>query len=133
MAYRFREIEPFIVRCTPAGSETSAAERELRTFLKHFRGKLLLDFRCLAPGIARQLIYRVRRYLPQTAVIGVEAPLISLDDLKGRDFYRHEIAFFIDEEDALIWLRGGGGSALVDRVRQWALDRENAEVSAATL
>ena len=104
MCFEFTQIAPDVVRCSPHGPVTLEDSRQLRTFLKGFRGRLLVDLGEACVGDCTREFFRVRVMLPQTAFFGAPVPRMLTNGLPGKEFYMYEVKGFETEEAALSWL-----------------------------
>ncbi len=104
MCFQFTQIAPDVIRCSPHGRVTSEDSRELRSFLKGYRGRLLVDLAEACVGDCTREFFRVRVMLPQTAFYGAPIPRMLTNALPGKEFYMHEVRAFETEEAALNWL-----------------------------
>ncbi len=104
--YFFSRVDSGIIKVRHEGPITAEDSRQLRAFLKQYRGKLLIDLTGSSPGDNLREFCRVRAMLPQTAFTGPMVSELVCQGLPGKDFYMHEALHFDNEADALAWLRG---------------------------
>jgi len=96
-------VEKGIMRCRHAGSFTPEEVQTLATFLRDYRGKLLVDLTGTDVQECARHIKHLRPMMPVTAICGAPLPPGSLDI--DRSYYAHDVKAFDSEEEALQWLR----------------------------
>lgn len=104
MCFSFETTSSNFVRCSHHGAMTLEDSRQLRSFLKDYRGKLLVELDdASGPDLVRELC-RLRAMLPQTACVGPLHSRSLCRNLPGKDYYMHEVRHFTSETEALAWL-----------------------------
>ncbi len=103
--FSFTRIDSNVVLIQHEGLITRASSRQLRDFLRHYRGKLVIDFSGTPAPDWQQEFLRIRSMLPQTACLHADLPQRILDGLPGNDYAMHEARPFAREAEALAWLR----------------------------
>ncbi len=96
-------VEKGIMRCSPNGIFSAADVQTLATFLRDYRGKLLVDLREADPGECARHIKHLRPMMPIAAIFGAELPTGTLD--LDQSYYAHPVEHFATEEQCLAWLR----------------------------
>ena len=96
-------VEKGIMRCRHAGAFSPADIQTLATFLRDYRGKLLVDLTGSDPDECARHIKHLRPLMPMTAVYGAKLPPGTL--VIDKSYYAHEVEIFDTEEQALTWLR----------------------------
>ena len=96
-------VEKGIMRCSHAGAFTPDDIQTLATFLRDYRGKLLVDLSGSDVEECARHIKHLRPLMPVAAVFGAKLPPGTLDIDKS--YYAHEVESFDTEEQALTWLR----------------------------
>jgi hypothetical protein len=91
------------MRCSPNGPFTPNDVQTLATFLRDYRGKLLVDLRHTDPTECARHIKHLRPMMPIAAIFGAELPAGTLD--LDRSYYAHPVEHFASEEQCLNWLR----------------------------
>lgn len=95
-----------IVMVQHEGNFTADDSRQLRAFLREYRGKLLVDLTGTPAASCMQEICRVRSMLPQTAIIGPRISDLVCNGLPGKDYAMYEVRHFDSKADAVAWLCG---------------------------
>ena len=96
-------VEKGIVRCRHSGPFTPGEIQSLTTFLRDYRGKLLVDLTGASVKECSRHIKHLRPLMPVTAIFGPKLPRGTIDIDKS--YYAHDVKWFKTEEDALTWLR----------------------------
>jgi hypothetical protein len=96
-------VEKGIMRCRHEGAFTPEEIQTLATFLRDYRGKLLVDLRDANVEECSRHIKHLRPMMPVAAIFGAKLPpgTISID----QSYYAHDVKSFDTEEEALTWLR----------------------------
>jgi hypothetical protein len=96
-------VEKGIMRCRHSGSFTPDEVQALATFLRDYRGKLLVDLTSANAEECARHIKHLRPMMPVTALYGAALPpgTLTID----QSYYAHEVQLFETEEEALTWLR----------------------------
>ncbi len=119
MSFTFTTVEPGITRCWHQGPITREDSRQLRAFLQHAEGSLLVDLYDTPIDHSAREYLRVRAMLPETAFFGPPLPRLAWADLPGKHVYMHKTRHFGTEAEALAWLRRDrrGADTLQDAAR----------------
>jgi len=96
-------VEKGIMRCRHTGAFTPPDIQTLATFLRDYRGKLLIDLRDANPEECARHIKHLRPMMPTAAIFGGKLPAGTLEIDKS--YYAHDVECFDSEEQALKWLR----------------------------
>ena len=96
-------VERGIMRCRHSGSFAPEEIQALATFLRDYRGKLLVDLAGSDVAECAMHIRQLRPMMPVTAVVGPALPAGTLEI--DRSYYAHDVRWFEAEEEALTWLR----------------------------
>ena len=96
-------IEKGIMRCRHSGSFTPEEVQTLATFLRDYRGKLLVDLEGTNVQECAKHIKHLRPMMPVTAIVGPSLPPGTLEI--DQSYYAHDVRSFGNESEALTWLR----------------------------
>jgi hypothetical protein len=96
-------VEKGIMRCRHSGTFTPEEIQALATFLRDYRGKLLIDLRDAKVEECARHIKHLRPMMPVTAIFGAALPpgTLTID----QSYYAHDVQSFGTEDEALNWLR----------------------------
>jgi hypothetical protein len=96
-------VEKGIMRCRHSGSFSPEEIQTLATFLRDYRGKLLVDLTNADVSECARHIKHLRPMMPVAAIFGATLPAGTLDI--DQSYYAHEVQAFATEDEALTWLR----------------------------
>jgi hypothetical protein len=96
-------VEKGIMRCRHAGAFSPEEVQTLATFLRDYRGKLLVDLTDANVSECARHIKHLRPMMPVTAIFGASLPAGTLTI--DQSYYAHDVQLFTTEEEALTWLR----------------------------
>jgi hypothetical protein len=102
-SFTLTPVEKGIMRCQHSGPFTPSDIQILATFLRDYRGKLLIDLRGADAVECARHIKHLRPMMPTAAIFGATLPAGTLDIDKS--YYAHDVESFDHEDEALTWLR----------------------------
>jgi hypothetical protein len=91
------------MRCRHSDGFSPEDIQTLATFLRDYRGKLLVDLTGSDAAECARHIKHLRPMMPITAIVGASLPPGTLDIDKS--YYAHDVKSFGSELEALEWLR----------------------------
>lgn len=102
-SFNLTPVEKGIMRCRHSDGFTPEDIQTLATFLRDYRGKLLVDLTGSDAAECARHIKHLRPMMPVTAIYGAALPAGTLD--VDKSYYTHDVQSFTNEADALDWLR----------------------------
>ena len=102
-AFTLTPVEKGILRCKHTEAFSPEDVRALASFLGDYRGKLLVDLTGTTGAECARNLKQFRPMMPTTAVFGAELDpaIFEIPD----SYYIHEVRYFKNEAEALVWLR----------------------------
>lgn len=102
-SFNLTPVEKGILRCQHTGGFTPEDIQTLATFLRDYRGKLLIDLTGADPDECARHIKHFRPMMPVAAIFGakIDQAILQID----KSYYAHEVQYFESEDEALKWLR----------------------------
>ncbi len=102
-SFNLTPVEKGILRCKHTGAFSPDEVQALATFLRDYRGKLLIDLTGSDAAECERHIHHFRPMMPVAAIFGAD---LNPDILKmDKSYYANDVEFFESEEEALNWLR----------------------------
>jgi hypothetical protein len=102
-SFNLTPVEKGIMRCRHAGPFTPEDIQSLATFLRDYRGKLLIDLTGSPVEECARHIKHLRPMMPVAAIVGGTLPPGTLEI--DQSYYAHEVRNFATEDEGLTWLR----------------------------
>jgi hypothetical protein len=96
-------VEKGIMRCRHTGPFTHEEVQALASFLRDYRGKLLIDLRGATVEECERHIRNFRPMMPVAAIFGapIDPAVLDIPEM----WYAHDVRLFETEDEALVWLR----------------------------
>ncbi|MGA9119251.1 MAG: hypothetical protein WB699_07775 [Bacteroidota bacterium] len=102
-SFTLTPVEKGIMRCRHQGAFSPEDIQSLATFLRDYRGRLLIDLSGSPVEECARHIKHLRPMMPIAAIIGGKLPPGTLDI--DQSYYAHEVRNFDTEAEGLDWLR----------------------------